>query len=57
MFLLYFASVAPEMVPNKGYFLEGFDKMPIIYGLRGLFIVASIVALIIYFKMKNTKGE
>lgn len=49
--------VSSETVQAKHFFLEELSTAPIIWGIRIVCIVAAISALIIYFKMKQKKGE
>ena len=57
MLLNTIAMIAPELVAEKHYFLEEFTTPYVLWGIRGTFIVGGITALIIYFKMKNKRGE
>jgi len=51
------AVAAPEDIAERHFFLEELVNPYAIWGIRGICIVAGITALIIYFYMKNKKGE
>lgn len=51
------AMIAPELVAEQHFFLEELTNPFIVWGIRGICIAGGIAALIIYFKMKNKKGE
>lgn len=57
MLFVSLGMVAPELVARQHYFLEEFTTPYVLWGIRGTFIVGGITALIIYFKMKNKRGE
>lgn len=49
--------IAPELVLEKHYFLEGLGNPIALWGIRGLCIAGGIAALIVYFKLKNGKED
>ena len=51
------AMIAPELVAEQHFFLEELTNPFILWGIRGICIIGGIAALIMYFKMKNKKGE
>lgn len=57
MLFVSLGMVAPELVARQHYFLEEFTTPYVLWGIRGTLIVGGITALIIYFKMKNKRGE
>lgn len=57
MLLNTIAMIAPELVAEKHYFLEELLNPLVLWVIRGVCIIGGIVALIIYFIMKNGKGE
>lgn len=57
MLLNTIAMIAPELVAEKHYFLEELLNPLVLWVIRGVCIIGGIVALIIYFIMKNRKGE
>ena len=57
MLLVSLGMVAPELVARQHYFLEELTTPHILWGIRGILIAGGITALIIYFKMKNKRGE
>ena len=57
MLLKYIAAISPEIVAEQHYFLEEMTNPFVVWFIRGICMIGGIVALIIYFKMKNKKGE
>lgn len=51
------AVIAPEMVAKQHFFLEELTEPIIVWVIRGICILGGITALVIYYKMKNKKGE
>lgn len=57
MLVYNMAMIAPELVAEQHYFLEELVNPISLWTIRGICLMAGIVALIIYFKMKHKKGE
>lgn len=57
MLLKNIAMIAPELVAEQHFFLEEMTNPFVLWGIRGICIIGGIAALIIYYKMKNKKGE
>lgn len=49
--------INPEEVIERHYFLEPLKAEPILWCIRGGCILAAVVFLVIYWKMKRRNGE
>ena len=49
--------IAPELVTEHHFFLEGMTNTFVLWSIRGICVIGGVAALIVYFKMKNKKGE
>lgn len=52
-FMYRLAVISPDMVAERHYFLEWFNTPAGLWTIRGIFVVAGIVALVLYKKMKK----
>ena len=49
--------IAPELVAEQHFFLEEMTNIPVLWSVRVICIIGGVTALLVYFKMKNKKGE
>ena len=51
------AVTVPSEIAPRHFFLQELVNPFVIWGIRGICVAAGITALVIYFKMKQKKGE
>ena len=57
MLRMNIAMIDPALVAEQHFFLEELTNPVVIWSIRGICVVGGIVALVVYFRMKNKKGE
>ena len=57
MLRMNIAMIDPALVAEQHFFLEELTNPIVIWSIRGICVVGGIVALVVYFRMKNKKGE
>lgn len=51
------ALISPDMVAERHYFLEWFNTPAGLWTMRGICVMAGVVVLVVYKKMKKKDGE
>lgn len=49
--------VDPELAGKKHYFLESLDNLAAVWIIRGICLIAGVVALVLYYWAKKKRGE
>lgn len=49
--------IGEDMVAERHYFLEELQTPLALWGIRGICVLAALIALVVYIKMRQRNGE